>query len=262
MYISFSTKTRDRYPGLLQSLVSCFLSSIPCVVTRSPAALTVPVVFPLVTKCKSLPCVIYIIDHMIQDHVLLSATSYEPKSGKRVQCALQGTTTVFNPWIQLTQAHLDNSAPMASQLAKLNEAWVNLHAAGMGVTDIQYCLILLHALPTSYEVLSSTILASGTPATLKHAEITACILNEEGRRSGPSGSSLNAHARAPIKGKGKGKKRDHSGLTCHYCNKKGHIQPDCRKKKKDEADKAKEGKSSSNTKAANAHVKVDTPSTE
>src|SRR6202453_2326768 len=173
-----------------------------------------------------------------------------------------GTTTVFNTWIQLTQARLDDSAPVASQLAKLNEARVNLHAAGMGVTDIQYCLILLHALPTSYEVLSSTILASGTPATLKHAEITARILNEEGRRSGPSGSSLNAHARAPIKGSGKGKKRDHSGLTCHYCNKKGHIQPDCRKKKKDEADKAKEGKSSSSTKAANAHVKVDTPSTE
>ena len=54
----------------------------------------------------------------------------------------------------------------------------------MGVTDIQYCLILLHALPTSYEVLASTILASGTPATLKHAEITARILNEEGHCSG------------------------------------------------------------------------------
>ena len=171
-----------------------------------------------------------------------------------------GTTTVFNTWIQLTQARLDDSAPMASQLAKLNEARVNLHTAGMGVTDIQYCLILLHALPPSYEVLASTILASGTPTTLKHAEITARILNEEGRRSGPSGSSLNAVARAPVKGSGKGKKRDHSGLTCHYCNKKGHIKPDCRKRKKDEEEAKKA--SSSGTKAANTHVKVDTPSTE
>src|SRR6202453_5055551 len=102
------------------------------------------------------------------------------------------------------------------------------------VTDIQYCLILLHTLPPSYEVLASTILASGTPTTLKHAEITACILNKEGRRSGPSGSSLNAVARAPVKGSAKGKKQDHSGLTCHYCNKKGHIKPDCYKRKKDE----------------------------
>ena len=42
--------------------------------TRSPAALTEPVVFPFVTKCKSLPCVILIIDHVIVNHVLLSAT--------------------------------------------------------------------------------------------------------------------------------------------------------------------------------------------
>src|ERR1700677_5068997 len=103
MYISLSTKTRDHYPGLLKSLRSLLLSSIPRVVTRSPAALTAPVVFPLVTKCKSLPCVIHIIDHVIQDHVLLSATSHRPKSGKRVQCALHivlhrtiGRTTIHD----------------------------------------------------------------------------------------------------------------------------------------------------------------------
>src|ERR1700677_4466600 len=67
-------KTMDRYPGLLQFTVSCLLSSIPRIVTRSPAALTEPVVYPFVTKCKSLPCVILIVDHVIVYHVLLSAT--------------------------------------------------------------------------------------------------------------------------------------------------------------------------------------------
>ena len=110
-----------------------------------------------------------------------------------------GSTAIFNTWIQLTQARLDESAPMASQLAKLNEARVQLHTASMGVTDTQYCLILLHALPTSYEVLASTILAGGAPNTLRHTEITARIISEEARRSGPSGSSLNAAAKAPIK---------------------------------------------------------------
>jgi hypothetical protein len=174
-----------------------------------------------------------------------------------------GSTTVFKNWIQLTQAHLNDSTPMAAQLAKLNGARVNLFTAGMGVSDTQYCLILLHALPTSYEVLASTILAAGTPNTLKHAEITVHILNEEGRCSSPSGSSLNTAAKAPIKASGsKGKKWDHSQLMCHYCNKKGHIQPDCRKKKKDEADKAKKGESSSVTKAANSHVLVTKPTVE
>jgi hypothetical protein len=172
-----------------------------------------------------------------------------------------GSTTIFNNWIQLTQARLDDSTPMAPQLAKLNEACVNLFAANMGVTDTQYCLILLHALPASYEVLASTILAAGAPSTLKHAEVSAHILSEEGRCTGPSGSSLNLAAKAPIKAFGsKGKEWDHSQLTCHYCNKKGHIQPNCRKKKKDDAEKKKKEENSS--KAANSHVLVNKPTVE
>ncbi len=144
---------------------------------------------------------------------------------KQVYGSATGSTTIFNLWIQLTQAHLDDSQPMTSQLAKLNEAWVNLSNASMGITDTQYCLILLNALPSSYEVVASTILASGALSLLNHSEITACILNEEGWRSGSS-AALNV-ACAPIKSDGKKKKKDHSNLTCHYCNLKGHIKPDC-----------------------------------
>jgi transposase InsO family protein len=171
-----------------------------------------------------------------------------------------GSTTIFNLWIQLTQARLDDAQPMAPQLAKINEARVSLANASMGVTDTQFSLILLHALPTSYEVLASTILATGAPSSLKHSEIIARIINEEGRRSGPSDSSLNAARSAPIKSSGK--KKDHSNLTCHYCNRKGHIKPDCRKKKKEDAEKKKKeeaGSSAGGNKAANAHIAV--PST-
>src|SRR6202158_3666972 len=137
-----------------------------------------------------------------------------------------GSTAIFNQWISLISTRLDDSAPMAPQLAKLNETRVTLHNASMGVTDVQYALLLLHALPPSYEVLVSTILASGVPSALVFAEITARILNEEGRRNGPSGSSsLHAARSPPIKGKGRA--RDHPTLPCHYCQKKGHIKPDC-----------------------------------
>src|SRR6266702_5834640 len=164
------------------------------------------------------------------------------------------STAVFNLWIELTQAQLDDNSPLAPQLAKLNEAHVKLANASMGVSDIQYCLILLNALPKSYEVVASTLLASGPATALQYSEITARILNEEGRKSGPS-TSLNA-ARAPVKSSKK-KKKDHSNLTCHYCNKKGHIQLDCHKKKKDKADKKKDdGNADSGKKAANAHVLI------
>ena len=172
---------------------------------------------------------------------------------KQVYGGATGSTTIFNVWIQLTQARLDDSQPMTSQLAKLNEARVNLSNASMGVTNTQYCLILLNALPSSYEIVATTILASGAPSSLSHSEIIARILNKEGRRSGSS-AALNS-ARAPIKSDGKKKRKDHSNLTCHYCNKKGHIKPDCRKKKQDKLGN-KEGNSSS--KAANTHILTNT----
>src|SRR6202158_6036634 len=169
-----------------------------------------------------------------------------------------GSTALFNLWVSLISAGLDDAQPLPQQLAKLNDTRVTLHNASMGITDVQYSLLLLHALPPSYEVLVSTILASGAPSALVFAEITARILNEEGRRHGPSGSSsLNAARSAPIKGKGKA--RDHSNLTCHYCQQKGHIKPDCRKRKKDEADaKKKESSSGSGKKPANSHQSIHT----
>ena len=169
-----------------------------------------------------------------------------------------GGTTVFNLWIQVISSRLDDSSPMAPQIAKINEGRVALANAAHGITDSQYCLTLLNALPPSYEIVASTILASGDPANLKYSEIISRIINEEGRRAGPS-AALNKAKAAPIRQGGK-KKKDHSNLTCHYCNKKGHIKPDCHKKKREEAEKKKkeDGTATAGSKAANSHVLVPT----
>ena len=63
--------------------------------TRSPAALTEPVVYPFVTKCKSLPCVIFIVDHVIVNHVLAVSHINEPKSGIRV--VERNPSTAYHP---------------------------------------------------------------------------------------------------------------------------------------------------------------------
>jgi hypothetical protein len=126
----------------------------------------------------------------------------------------------------------------------------------MGITDLQYCLILLNALPFSYEVVATTILASEALFMLSHTEIIAQILNEKGWHSGNL-AALNA-ACVPIKTDGKKKRKDHFNLICHYCNKKGHIQPDCQKKKQDDSPNKKKEKGSSGSKAANTHILVPT----
>ena len=54
------------------------------------------------------------------------------------------STTIFNLWRQITQCKLEESTPMATQLTKINETCVALFNASMGITDNQFCLILLH----------------------------------------------------------------------------------------------------------------------
>jgi hypothetical protein len=179
---------------------------------------------------------------------------------KALYSGQEGSTSIFNMWITLVQTKFDNASPLAPQLAKLNELRVALANTNMGVTETQYSLILLNALPSSYETVATILLASGPATSLKPSDISTRVINKEGWQSGP-GTSLNAAACTPIKSsdKGKGKKWDHSTLTCHYCGKKGHIQPDCCKKKKDDVEKGKkDGASGSGQKAANSHVLVPT----
>ncbi len=165
-----------------------------------------------------------------------------------------GSTMVFNQWTLLVDSRIDDTQPLAPQFAKLNEARINLTNIAMGITDNQYALILLRALPASYEALQSILLVSGPAGTLSVEDIVAHAINEEGRR-GLNPTSLSAHNKAPVKSVA-GKKKDHSTLTCHYCQKKGHISPNCHKKKHDEKEKKKPGQASSSdgTKATNSHV--------
>jgi len=173
-----------------------------------------------------------------------------------------GSTVIFNMWIRMVQTKLDDNLPLGPQFAKLTEARAALSMAAYGVTNEQFSLILLNALPASYEALQTILLASGPPGALKYEDIILCAINEEGRRSSAS-SSLNAAGKAPIK---RTDKKDHSKLVCHYCNKKGHIKPNCKKRKKDESSAAKGSGSSSGSnsgnnvgsKAANSHVLVPT----
>ena len=160
-----------------------------------------------------------------------------------------GSMSSFNTWTALTSTALDESSPILPQLQKLNDARITLENNDMKLTDLQYCFILIKALPESYSAVASTILATGEPKDLSPQKIQDRILNEEGRRSGAS-ASLNKIA--PIKKYG-GDKPDKSKVKCFYCQKLGHKRNECRKKKKDE-EAEKSGKGNGAQKSVNAHT--------
>ena len=159
-----------------------------------------------------------------------------------------GSMSSFNTWVALTSTALDDSSPMLAQFQKFNDARVTLANNNMTVTDLQFCFILIKALPETYSAVTSTILATGEPKDLTPQQIQDRILNEEGRRSGAS-ASLNKIA--PIKKKG-----DKGNIQCYYCKKNGHKSPDCRKKKRDaeEKEKKEKGNGARPAKAVNAHI--------
>ena len=162
-----------------------------------------------------------------------------------------GSMSSFNTWVALTTTNLDESSPMLAQIQKLNDARITLENNDMKVSTLQFCFILLKALPDSYATVASTILATGEPKDLSPQTIQDRILNEEGRRSGGS-ASLNKIA--PIKRKGD--KAERNKVKCFYCQKLGHKTPDCRKKKRDaeEKEQKEKGKGALTSKSVNAHI--------
>jgi hypothetical protein len=94
---------------------------------------------------------------------------------KALYSGQEGSTSIFNMWIALVQTKFDDTSPLAPQLAKLNELRVALANANMGVTETQYSLILLNALPSSYETVATILLASVQPRHLAKAQRYQCL---------------------------------------------------------------------------------------
>jgi hypothetical protein len=145
-----------------------------------------------------------------------------------------GAMSTFNSWVALTGTALNDSTPLLPQLQKLNDTWTNLDNNSMQITDLQFCFILIKALPESYSAITSTILATGAPTLLMPLIIQEWILNKESRRAGPS-ASINKVA--PVR-----RNDNKNKVKCYYYDKPGHKSPDCWKKKHDEKEKKEKKK--------------------
>jgi len=62
----------------------------------------------------------------------------------------------FNFWVTLTRTTLNDRMPLLPQLQKLSDARTNLDNNSMQITNLQFCFILIKALPESYSAIAST----------------------------------------------------------------------------------------------------------
>ena len=75
--------------------------------------------------------------------------------------------STFNSWVALTRTTLGESFPMLPQLQKLNKARMNLHNNQIEINNLQFCFIMIKALPKLYSAVALTILASVATNQLK-----------------------------------------------------------------------------------------------
>ena len=137
--------------------------------------------------------------------------------------ATYGTTTGLNTWVNFnkyTTTKFTTDTPLTKQIDGMSELRTRIVASGLAISDSFHALFIIQALPTSYEVVQQTILASVTNfMNISWSDIRTQILSEELRQD------VNAGVSAIAAG---GKKKKNT--TCNYCGGAGHWEKDCRRK--------------------------------
>ena len=140
------------------------------------------------------------------------------------------------------RATLVDDGTLENQLNLYQELRSRCSINDMKVPDWQYASLILLALPDSFTHVQESFLTTGSIKDLKSDEVRARILETENRRKegGDASSSNFSLSSKPAKGKKTAAPSssslnvvDKSNVECFYCQKKGHMANECRKKKRD-----------------------------
>ena len=135
---------------------------------------------------------------------------------------MYGTRTGLNLWVdyrQYTTMVFSLDAPLTQQIDEMSELRNCIVNAGLSISDLLHTLNVLQALPTTYEIVQQTILATITDFTkIDWASIRSCILSEELWQ----GSQASVNAIRPSR----------RSNVCNWCGGAGHWERDCRKKQR------------------------------
>jgi gag-polypeptide of LTR copia-type len=141
---------------------------------------------------------------------------------KRLE-ATYGTRTGLNLWVDITKyvtTSFSPELPLTQQIDEMSELRSRIESAQMPIADSLHAMLLLHALPSTYEIVQQTILASVSDyKAITSANMRSRILSEELRQG--TTTAINAIR--------SGKKASN---TCNFCGAPGHWERECRRKKR------------------------------
>ena len=115
--------------------------------------------------------------HMV-DGEYLAATAWKKIADEYEKPGVVGAFVAFQQFIGL---HMSDTSALGSQINSIIEKASQVNAAGIELKEQLVALTIVNALPKSYQLLSSTILATVDLTTLKPATVQPKIVEEEQR---------------------------------------------------------------------------------
>jgi len=142
----------------------------------------------------------------------------------------KGAISVYTSFRELVYTKFSESETMESQFSHLSALKAQLEVSGLRIDKNMWCMIIIHALPSSYKTFIESFLGTTDASSLNIDTIRSRVIELEASKQQESGSS----AMAMTKGK---------GIYCNYC--KG-IHPggerNCFKKQKNSQNKGGKAK--------------------
>lgn len=134
---------------------------------------------------------------------------------------------------ELTQLKMGATEPLSVYAARAKELQTHLRSAGDEVRDQEVALQFLAGLPPAYGMIS-TVLTAGDHE-LKIDGMMPKLMQVEQLAEPPVTRFTEAALYAKPNGTGRASfiHDETTGPTCYYCGKKGHIERNCRKKKRE-----------------------------
>lgn len=178
-------------------------------------------------------------------HVRNATSASEAYSALSLAYKQSGALVAFNLRMEMHQFRFEDSRQLQPQLDHLLDLRSRTTAAGITITDLDYLLTVIMALPPSYSILRTSILASKNKIEeIKLDVILPIVLQEEAQRKGVAGNTDSSeHALYTQKSRRQGPSHPNAGDKkppvrdgkCKYCDREGHWQAECRTKAADDA---------------------------